>query len=576
MIPSRVIINHELSASRDTGASRGTGLVVPATSIRPGISMNMGMAVISLVSLYFRNISFDAYIEFPVTVRNLQDFEKHKDFESINRQFIDDITELKKIANVYVGDKYDDSINKLHAKVSTKLDVPKNSLYPLYKQMRHWIYKLVSELKKVQGDGQNQRTDQSTNVRRSIASLLNDILSRIDTYQDNAHYWIATQSSDGNTSENNELIDSIMALVEFLGVRTLFAKLYKKAVMNNDYKSMRNLLSTGQCDYNILSYECNCQDQMPLSIFAWNGILEGLDHLLKQENTHVNQIDKCHRTPLHHATVGGHVQCVKQLLCQSSITPNKKDRLGDTALLLSIRTNHSSNNSSEIVQLIVDHPVGILGVNTLDRHQSTPLIISVEESKPKCVEILLNTPNIEVNYVNCKYAGVLHCACYMGDSESVKLILNHKEGKHLLNVGDLQGNTPLHHAILASSCEVIELLLALPEINVSPKNARWDDMTPLHIAAIPNEDNTQMIDILLRNKDIDCNIINKRGYTPLHMAAMEGNHNVVLRLLQEKNINIHKRLFLSDMSPLETAYTYENQSCIMALEEYQRNHSNSE
>lgn len=91
-----------------------------------------------------------------------------------------------------------------------------------------------------------------------------------------------------------------------------------------------------------------------------------------------------------------------------------------------------------------------------------------------------------------------------------------------------RGRSPLHRAIKNKA--PIEQLLQGGDINVPDHSGN----RPLHYAAL----NKHALDTLLTSEEIDVNVRNHSGYTPLQLAIRAGNKEVVEQLLQHSKIHI--------------------------------------
>jgi len=86
--------------------------------------------------------------------------------------------------------------------------------------------------------------------------------------------------------------------------------------------------------------------------------------------------------------------------------------------------------------------------------------------------------------------------------------------------------------------EVKELLRNNPHLDVNWKN-KWDDSwTALHIASRGGHD--PILAILLAHPNIDVNVKNKSGTTPLMMACGSGSISTVILLLKDARVNINE------------------------------------
>lgn len=94
------------------------------------------------------------------------------------------------------------------------------------------------------------------------------------------------------------------------------------------------------------------------------------------------------------------------------------------------------------------------------------------------------------------------------------------------NTRDEKGQTGLLIALREPSPKVIKVLLDWPKTDVEARNPK--DESPLMLAAIKGEQN---LVVRLIERDAD---INKPGWTPLHYAATNG-HTDIMKLLLDKD-----------------------------------------
>ena len=87
--------------------------------------------------------------------------------------------------------------------------------------------------------------------------------------------------------------------------------------------------------------------------------------------------------------------------------------------------------------------------------------------------------------------------------------------------------TPLHHAAISNSVEVVQFLISQGS-NIHARN--FDDDTPLHLAAYTNS--VEVIKYLI-SQGSSIHAENKHGHTPLHMAAYRNSVEVVEHLISQ-------------------------------------------
>ncbi len=118
----------------------------------------------------------------------------------------------------------------------------------------------------------------------------------------------------------------------------------------------------------------------------------------------------------------------------------------------------------------------------------------------------------------------LHAACSRGDAKEALTALT----TSTLNAQDADGETPAMKATQAGSLRTLELLIkAGANFEISDAHG-W---TVLHWAVQSNR--AEMVGTILDYAPVLLNVRDKRGLTPLHVAAWTGNAVLVRRLLSE-------------------------------------------
>ena len=102
------------------------------------------------------------------------------------------------------------------------------------------------------------------------------------------------------------------------------------------------------------------------------------------------------------------------------------------------------------------------------------------------------------------------------------------------------GDTPLHLAIKYDRNEIVRwICYNIPGINVNDKNFIGD--TPLLMATM--QGNFEMIKYLVHNKNADPNLPENRGYTPFIAACANGNLQIVKFFCEEAGADVKHRTF---------------------------------
>lgn len=111
-----------------------------------------------------------AYIELP-DINSYYQLEEHPDFKSIQAQFLNDIEQLKTVANTFVGEKFNSQMDQFYSNIEDPAYETQESLYLLYRDTRYIIHALLPLL---------QEPELSEQKKDAIALLLDDCLDDID------------------------------------------------------------------------------------------------------------------------------------------------------------------------------------------------------------------------------------------------------------------------------------------------------------------------------------------------------------------------------------------------------------
>ncbi|KAK7496799.1 hypothetical protein BaRGS_00012008, partial [Batillaria attramentaria] len=190
-----------------------------------------------------------------------------------------------------------------------------------------------------------------------------------------------------------------------------------------------------------------------------------------------------------------------------------------------------------------------------EHHGLTPLMLASHQGKLKVVRALLDI-GADVNAEGLKEQAPLGVALEEREEEVAMLLLErgadprHKNGKQ---------RTPLHMAVFNRMNEVAQILIHMGadvnvqiliymggEVNVQDK---YGD-TPLHDAIARG--NTMMLDLLLQLDNVQVNLVNRKGYTPLQLACRVSNAHATGLLLARDCSNVDA-LQNGDLSALHRA-----------------------
>lgn len=176
----------------------------------------------------------------------------------------------------------------------------------------------------------------------------------------------------------------------------------------------------------------------------------------------------------------------------------------------------------------------------------------------RCLNFLLKTRGIAVNKADMDGITPLIHAVYCGYTDKVRLLLTAREID--VNYITNRGQTPLIAAVSNERTEIVRLLLDAPGIDVNQTD--FDYCSPLLIAVYYRK--TEIIKLLLSARGIDLNLADINKMTPLMMATCNGDTELVRLLLRDRRVRINQAE-INGMSALMLAATGGHHQCMQIL-----------
>uniref|UniRef100_A0A1I8IW72 RING-type E3 ubiquitin transferase n=1 Tax=Macrostomum lignano TaxID=282301 RepID=A0A1I8IW72_9PLAT len=207
----------------------------------------------------------------------------------------------------------------------------------------------------------------------------------------------------------------------------------------------------------------------------------------------------------------GNLETVRQMLA-SRATPVDGSINGKTGLMVACHQGHL-----EVVKLLLSHKAS---VSAIDEERDTPLHYAAFGNQPAAIKLLAaaGAPMDAQNNTGCT---ALHVAVNKQHKDCVQALLQLGASP---NCQDSYGDTALHDAIGRASTDILNLLVQHQQLKPHSRNKRGFE--PLHQAALKGNAGAAAA-LLARFGPEDCG--NRRkddGFAPLHLAALNGHVSV--------------------------------------------------
>lgn len=177
------------------------------------------------------------------------------------------------------------------------------------------------------------------------------------------------------------------------------------------------------------------------------------------------------RTPLHWAAARGNVEGARTLL-RFGADPNIPDLIGQACLRASMKAA-----DTQCMRLLIDAGANL---EAIDKWQQTPLLATNWSLDPIGFGVILLEAGADVNALDNHGSSTLLIAVQHNNTPYIKVLLEHGADQSLANV---EGESPLHHAVEWSRLAILSLLAASPGFSLTVPGTRSRRGTLLHTAA---------------------------------------------------------------------------------------------
>ena len=184
--------------------------------------------------------------------------------------------------------------------------------------------------------------------------------------------------------------------------------------------------------------------------------------------------------------------------------------------------------------LYKDHPELLL---LEERMKTSKIHLAARKNNCVILEALYQNHQ-DINEIDDKRRSAFHIAAMEGSMDALKWLIDHGVGVAKLNkLKDIDGNTPLHLAIIHQQFTSVQLLLnCFKEVGSLTQILRYanqDGNTPLSLAILVDE--PKLVEQLHLEGFRDNISKNKDGYNALQLAVKYGHENSLSALI--KNLN---------------------------------------
>lgn len=164
-------------------------------------------------------------------------------------------------------------------------------------------------------------------------------------------------------------------------------------------------------------------------------------------------------------------------------------------------------------------------------HLRTPFHIAAKWGLTKVVEVLINTPGVDINGCDGNNKTALHHAANKDQEVALRLLI---QKKAKLDVKDKKGRTPLLTACTRLNFSAVQILIGC---GANPTLADNENTTPLIAASKSGSERIAKL-LLCKSQVVQSiDVQDKKGMTAFYHALREGNFGVV-NCLKKKGANI--------------------------------------
>ena len=317
--------------------------------------------------------------------------------------------------------------------------------------------------------------------------------------------------------------------------------------------------STSVLGYIISHYNLNANDPdyiglTPLVYSCLSGSINSVQYLINNHNSDPNITDNNGMTPLHHSCHNGHIDITQYLIEVQHCDINKTDNEGCTLV------HHAAwSGNFDLVQYLITEQG--LSPTAVDKNGRTVLHYASLSLNLPLVKKIITIYQLDPHQADSNGLLSIHYGAHSGDILLLELYV--KTYKCNVSVTDNDGwnivhySSSQHHSHFIKhivnqypELRTVHVLVEKGHLNVlkflidnnycDPNVTDHQDRTPLHVAVVA--DQFEILEYLLESKSKACiNVQDNDGDTPLHLACDRGQQKMVSLLSSaylSTNINL--------------------------------------
>eukprot|EP00111_Clytia_hemisphaerica_P024707 TCONS_00072807-protein len=335
--------------------------------------------------------------------------------------------------------------------------------------------------------------------------------------------------------ENNSPTNSVTSASEVPLIRSCKEVEMSDAIYltSSSYGSLKETMAHGRSGKISICYPNEFHDA------ARHNRVEDLRRILSaySGNSHkISSLNKERLSALHYAVRYGHIQCVLDIIQADESSVHRKGKHDVQPIHYAARFYRKTDDADEnVIEILLKHGADI---DAKDSFHYTPLQYAAVSGNVDALRILLNHFKENIEHADPSGVTALHSTCLKGEVECALLLI--QNGAKVFQTDNKKMNA-IHYAAKSDSRQILDPLIQLLEhdnnalingesLSVLLNIANINGETPLHLAIL--EENLEACKILIA-KGADVNLAKLRGLTPLHLACVKDSVEIVKLLVRE-------------------------------------------